>query len=192
MKLFSEVQMILSALLKPELRVSVEVPEGRLIDIGGGGEGVIAQAVGPGVVAIDRHSSEIHEARPRAPGTLWAVADASALPFGDHSFDHATAFFSCMYMPGDLLPKVFRETRRVLKPGGEFWLWDTPIQPASKVFAIRLRVDLPGGRIIHTAYGVKAKEQSAARFGRLLQDAGLGSEQISCQEHWFLIRAWKP
>jgi ubiquinone/menaquinone biosynthesis C-methylase UbiE len=189
MKLFSVVQMMLSALLKPEQRISVQVPEGRLIDIGGGGEGVIAQAAGAGVVAIDKLASEVNEAKGKAPGTLWAVADASALPFGDQSFDHATAFFSCMYMSGDGLAKVFRETGRVLKTGGEFLIWDAPMRPTSQVFAIRLRVDLPGRRTVHTIYGVKAKDQSAPAFSRLLQESGFGSEVIAHQRHWFLIKA---
>ena len=190
MKLFSIVQMIFAALTRPRQHILVgEIPGGRGIDIGGGGEGVIAQAGGARVVAIDKYISEIDEAHGKALDAAWMVADATALPCMSHCFEHATAFFSCMYMPGDVKEKVFRETQRVLKPGGEFWIWDTPMATKRKVFAIRLWVELQDGRTIKTAYGVKAKEQSAAGFHRLLQEAGFEPEVVIDRKHWFLIKA---
>ncbi|MCI0478088.1 MAG: hypothetical protein L0Y55_17740, partial [Anaerolineales bacterium] len=67
MKLFSIVQMVFSALTKPKQHILIrEIPQGRLLDIGGGGEGVIARIGGAKVVAMDKHVSEIHEARRKA------------------------------------------------------------------------------------------------------------------------------
>jgi ubiquinone/menaquinone biosynthesis C-methylase UbiE len=190
MKLFSIVQMIFNALTKPRQHILIqEIPRGRVIDIGGGGEGVIAQAGGAWVVAIDKYISEIHEARGKAPDVTWMVADATELPCKSHCFDNATAFFSCMYMSDDVKQKVFRETRRVLKEGGEFWIWDAHMAPKSQVFAIRLQVDCQDTHTINTAYGVKAKDQSAASIGSLLQEAGFESEVITNRKHWFLIKA---
>lgn len=190
MKLFSMVRMVFSALSKPKQHIRIEaIPQGKVIDIGGGGEGVIAQAGGARVVAVDKHESEIDEARSKAPEAQWVVADATALPFEGHSFDNATAFFSCMYMPGDALSEVFRETRRVLKNGGEFWIWDAEMDLRGKVFALRLQVDLPAKPSVHTAYGVRAKEQSAEGMGRLLQEAGFELAEMIHRKHWFFIRA---
>ena len=190
MNLFSTVQMIFTALAKRKQHVSIrEIPQGSVLDIGGGGEGVIAQAGGARVVAIDKLASEIHEARDKALGVPWIVADATAPPFKNQCFDHATAFFSCMYMPGAVQDQVFRETRRVLKPGGEFWIWDARITPKNHVFAIRLQVDLGASHPINTVYGVKAKEQSAATIGSLLQQAGFEPEVITDRKDWFLIKA---
>jgi hypothetical protein len=43
-KLLFMVEMVLSALTKPRQHIRIEeIPPGRVIDIGGGGEGVIAQ-----------------------------------------------------------------------------------------------------------------------------------------------------
>jgi ubiquinone/menaquinone biosynthesis C-methylase UbiE len=82
MNLLSTVQMIFAALTKPKQHISIQqIPKGLVIDIGGGGEGVIAQAGGARVVAIDKHMSEIHEARGKALDVPWIVADATALPF---------------------------------------------------------------------------------------------------------------
>jgi ubiquinone/menaquinone biosynthesis C-methylase UbiE len=190
MKLFPIAQMILNALVKPKQHILIqEIPKGRVLDIGGGGEGVIAQAGGSGVVAIDKQISEIHEAREQAPDTPWMVADATELPYQSSCFDNATAFFSCMYMPDKVKENVFRETRRVLKKGGEFWIWDVHMAPKSKVFAIRLQVDLHDMHTVNTVYGVKAKDQSAASIRSLLQEAGFESEVITNRKHWFFIKA---
>lgn len=189
MKPFSIILMIINALVKPKQRIQIqEMPKGSVIDIGGGGEGIIAQAGGAGVVAIDKHMSEIHEARRKAPECPWVVADATELPYGNNCFDNATAFFSCMYMPDNVKESVFRETRRVLKKGGEFWIWDVHMTARSNVFAVRLHVDLHKDTI-RTVYGVKAKDQSAASICGLLQHAGFETEVITNRRHWFLIRA---
>lgn len=186
MKLFSVFQMILSAITKPKQHILIqEIPHGRVIDIGGGGEGVIAQIGGARVVAIDKFISEIHEARGKAPGASWMVADATEIPCESRCFDNATAFFSCMYMTDEVKVKVFRETRRVLKKGGEFWIWDVHMLPRSKVFAIRLQIDFHETHKVNTAYGVKAKDQSAASIDNLLQECGYESEVITNRKHWF-------
>ena len=195
MKVWSMVRMIFDALAKPKQHIAIQkvpqgrVPGARVLDIGGGGEGVIARAGGAEIVAIDKRASEIHEARGKAPNTPWMVADATALPYESQAFDHATAFFSCMYMPDDVKGDVFRETRRVLKEGGEFWIWDAHMAPRSNVFAIRLGVDLPDGHTLNTVYGVKAKDQSTASICSLLQQAGFETEVITEQEHWFFVKA---
>ena len=189
MKPFSVIRMIIAVYVKPKLRIRIQkIPNGSVLDIGGGGEGVIAQAGGAGVVAIDKHMSEIHEARGKAPECPWVVADATELPYGNNCFDNATAFFSCMYMPDNVKESVFRETRRVLKKGGEFWIWDVRMSARGNVFAVRLQVDLREDTI-RTVYGVKAKDQSAASICRQLQQAGFETEIITNRKHWFLINA---
>ena len=74
-----------------------------------GGEGVIGQAGGVRVVAIDRHAGEIHEAKGKAANATWVVADATRLPCKSDSLEGATAFFSCMYMPEDSEREALRE-----------------------------------------------------------------------------------
>ena len=192
MKLLSIAQMIFSAFAKPKQHVVIqEMPAGRVIDIGGGGEGVIGQAGGARVVAIDRRVSEIHEAKGKAANTKWVVADATRLPCKSHSLDSATAFFSCMYMSDDVTRETFREAGRVLKKGGEFWIWDAQMVPRGEMFAIRLRVDIGDRSTINTAYAVRAKEQSAAGIAELLREAGFESEARINQRHWFMIKAKK-
>ena len=189
MKVLSFIQMIFNALAKPKQRILIQaIPKGRVLDIGGGGEGVIAQVGGAMVVPIDKYWSEILEAREKGSDTPWMIADGNELPFKNNSFDNATAFFSCMYMSNDVKENVFKETQRVLKKGGEFWIWDVHMV-SNNLYAIRLHVDLPDNRVIKTIYGVKAKDQSDASICRFLQEAGFEAEVITNRKYWFFIKA---
>jgi SAM-dependent methyltransferase len=54
----------------------------------------------------------------------WQQADAMSLPFEDASFDAVVCQFGVMFFPDTI--KSYRETLRVLKPGGRFVfnVWD--------------------------------------------------------------------
>lgn len=84
---------------------------GPILDLGGGGEGVIGRIYGQQAVAIDNRQEELDEA-PDGPKKL--LMDASALAFAPGEFSHVTAFFSLMYMPSDIQGQVFAEAARVL------------------------------------------------------------------------------
>jgi ubiquinone/menaquinone biosynthesis C-methylase UbiE len=192
MSFFTNLQMMFSALAKPQQQVNLsQLPPGRVLDIGGGGEGVIAQAGGSQVVAVDKLVSEIGEACDKSPDSNWLAADATRLPCSNGSFAQATAFFSCMYMSNEVKAAVFKEAYRVLQPGGELWVWDVPMNASSGVFALRLQVTLPNQKTVTTAYGVRAKDQSAASLGEMLQQAGFKTEVSSQHKHWFLLKACK-
>jgi ubiquinone/menaquinone biosynthesis C-methylase UbiE len=50
----------------------------------------------------------------------WRQADAQALPFADGSFDAVVCQFGAMFFPDKI--QAYRQARRVLKPGGRFFL----------------------------------------------------------------------
>ncbi len=57
-------------LFTPAQNITIEtIPNGSVIDIGGGGEGVIAQVGKERITAIDKLKSEIDEARSKSPTT---------------------------------------------------------------------------------------------------------------------------
>ncbi|TFG50082.1 MAG: class I SAM-dependent methyltransferase [Anaerolineales bacterium] len=130
--------------------------EGFVLDIGGGGEGVIGQLLGNDVVAIDFRKDELLEA---ADGPLKIIMDARELKFLDDSFQTASAFFSLMYIKkrGDQ-HKVFEEISRVLKPGGKFHLWDVDLKQKpetdQEIFIVHLKYCI-GGRSKETGYGMR-------------------------------------
>ena len=128
--------------------------DGYILDIGGGGEGMIGKLMGSCVVAIDCREDELIEA---PDGPLKIVMDARRLTFLDNTFSAATAFFSLMYFDTEVdLQQAFTEAFRVLKPGGQFHVWDLDLaelpRTEKRVYAVRLKC-VVHGMPCETAYG---------------------------------------
>ncbi|WP_352419071.1 class I SAM-dependent methyltransferase [Proteiniborus sp.] len=128
--------------------------KGKVLDIGGGGEGIIGQLLGEKVIAIDPRSDELEEA---AEGPLKIIMDARELKFLNNTFDGATSFFTLMYIEKQYHQKVFEEIYRVLKDEGELTIWDATIPPypggIKDIFLVPLEIDLKDKKIT-TTYGV--------------------------------------
>ena len=91
----------------------------RVVDLATGTGGVAREAAAAGaqVTGIDVSSGMLDIARDSSPpGIAYVLAEASALPFADHSFDVATCGFGLSHMPH--ADRVLSEVRRVLKPNG--------------------------------------------------------------------------
>jgi ubiquinone/menaquinone biosynthesis C-methylase UbiE len=111
----------------PQVEIDIEDfdYEGYILDIGGGGEGVIGQLKGKDVIAVDISKKELEEA---ADGPLKIVMDARELQFLDESFSTVTAFFSLMYVrQREDQIKILEEAWRVLKPNGTLHLWEVDL-----------------------------------------------------------------
>ena len=163
--------------------------DGLILDIGGGGEGVIGQLKGQQVVAIDLLKQELDE----APGQplLKIVMDARELKFTDASFSTATVFFTFMYIAPEDHEKVSRELHRVLRPGGKVLVWD-PIfpathDPAKRGIAFPVRVRLPD-REINTGYGVPFRDrQGTSHFVELAGKTGFEVMSRRSEDGWFFL-----
>jgi len=129
-------------------------PKGIVLDIGGGGEGVIGQLLRDKVVAIDPRGDELEET---AEGPLKIIMDARELKFLNNTFDAVTSFFTLMYIEKQDHKKVFEEIYRVLKDDGEFTVWDVTIPPypggTKDIFLVPLEIELRDKKIT-TTYGV--------------------------------------
>ncbi len=138
-----------------QYRHSSEDPEhmGSIIDLGGGGEGIVGQIMGRAVTAVDIREDELLEA---PEGPFKVVADARALPFGADTFYCATAFYFFMYLKPEDFRAVIDEVFRVLKPSGRFVIWDATIPDSNNskkhLFVVPLKIGLPSG-YSYTAYG---------------------------------------
>ena len=167
--------------------------EGWILDIGGGGEGIISQLYGEQVIAIDPLKSELEEAPINE--ALKIIMNAKELTFLDNQFNTVTSFFTMMYIPNDDIEKVFKEIYRVMTLDGEFLLWDLTI-PARNldkdIYAILLTVELEK-RFIETGYGVRWTEQerSIDWYGRLGKKVGLKIMEQKGNGETFFIKMKK-
>ena len=100
----------------------------RWLDIGcgtGAFSALILKSCAPEVVAgIDPAPAQIEHARKHTPQADFRVADATALPFGDETFDAVTSALVVNFIPDR--PAAFREMRRVTRRGGivSAYQWD--------------------------------------------------------------------
>ena len=138
----------------PDLSVLNDV-KGLILDIGGGGEGIIGQLKGDQVISIDKRKDELEE----APSTnLKIIMDATDLQFLDESFNTAAAFYTFMYFNQEIREKAISEIYRVLKPGGKLYVWDAIIpegsdDPKHEMFLVLVSLTLPNGKEVNTGYG---------------------------------------
>lgn len=159
---------------------------GDILDLGGGGEGVIGRIYGDQVTAIDVSQEKLDEA-PAA--CVKIVMDATAMTFPDGSFDHATSFYTLMYMTAEQQRMALREAARVLRPGGMLHVWDAAFPaPYPEPFLAEMDIDA-AGMPIRTTYGViKLDGQSADSIAAMAEAAGLALAGREEQEQHFLLR----
>ena len=179
---------------KQEVVVNDFDSAGYILDIGGGGEGVIGKLKGEQVIAIDPSKRELEGA---AAGPLKIVMDAKDLQFLDGSFSTATSFFTLMYIKAPDHEKVFSEVFRVLVPGGVFLIWDVifPQRPdADKDVAVFLfLVKLPHEEI-DAGYGMPWTEEGrdSSYYVNLAEQVGFIVVDQREEDHQFFLKLQKP
>jgi ribosomal protein S18 acetylase RimI-like enzyme/ubiquinone/menaquinone biosynthesis C-methylase UbiE len=148
---------------------------GAILDIGGGGGGIIGLLAGERVVAIDRLKEELEEA---PAGPLKIVMDARDLQFLDGAFQTVTSFFTLMYIKAEDHRRVFEEAFRVLAPGGRFLIWDAILPHRTNededIAIFPVTVELPEGKTISNFYGVRwpSEGREAAHYRQMAEKVG--------------------
>jgi len=160
---------------------------GRVLDVGGGGEGIIGRVGGASVVSIDLREEELRE----APGdALRIVMDACAMRFLEDSFDHVAFFYTLMYMDANQVGRALCEARRVLKPDGQLWIWDAVIPDAieAEAFVAQIEITMPDGSVVTPGYGVRwTLGQSAEGIAAMCREAGFDIRHLSQSGEAFQI-----
>lgn len=179
---------------KQELALDDFPAQGWILDIGGGGEGVIGRLKGSQVVAIDLYSWGL---RRTPPGPLKLVMDATDLKFLDGTFGTVTSFFTLMYMEEPAKTKAMAECFRVLKPGGKMRIWDVrlPVGPNPKqdmvVYPFTFR--LPK-ETVETGYGTMFPKQpmDLEYYEQLAAKTGFITDQRETVGRTFRLILRKP
>jgi SAM-dependent methyltransferase len=70
------------------------------------------------IMGIDLSPNMIAEARRLNPDLSFQVGSMTGLDFDDGRFHGICAWYSVIHVPDELLPQVFSEFRRALRPGG--------------------------------------------------------------------------
>jgi ubiquinone/menaquinone biosynthesis C-methylase UbiE len=169
---------------------------GPILDVGGGGEGIIGLLKGEQVVAIDVSREELEES---PDGPLKIVMDARDLQFLDASFRTATAFFSLMYLHTRAdQERAMAEIYRVLKPGGHLMIWDVSVPERLSlerdICVLPLLVHVAGQQI-ETGYGQlwPAERRDVAYYLALAAASGFRLvEQRQGGKQIFFIDLQKP
>ncbi len=168
-------------------------PKSPILDLGGGGAGVIGQLYQKNVTAIDLRQNELDEA-PNGP--VKVCADARSLPFEMNTFNSVTAFYFFMYLnPEDYL-LVIQEAYRTLSPEGIFYIWDTCIPKRTNqketLFAVPILAKLPK-RTLQTAYGVKWESHflDYLMLSNLCEEVGFEIIQKQVNDLSFFIKCVK-
>lgn len=164
--------------------------DGNILDIGGGGEGIIGRLYHEQVVAIDNRQEELDEA---PEGFEKVLMDATDLQYADSSFDHVTFFFTLMFMSTEEQKLAIMEAARVLKDDGEIHIWDCNITSAyPEPFCVDVEIQLPGEHIT-TVYGVgKLDAQDISSITKMCEDAGFMSIAQSEKKSYFHMILRKP
>jgi ubiquinone/menaquinone biosynthesis C-methylase UbiE len=163
--------------------------EGIIIDIGGGGEGLVSRIEGSRVYAVDIKMDEVREARIHGPPTNWVVADGGNLPFRKNMFDIATLWFSLGYMKDwDIKRKVLKDVHRVLKEDGIVSIKAMRIDCKEEKLVFKVDYSLPDSTLSRTGYGVRGNQnQTLDTVCTLIQEIGFTILETKDFCHWFKI-----
>ena len=165
--------------------------EGLILDIGGGGEGLVSRIEGERVCAVDIRMSEIREAQIHGAPANWLVGDGRYLCFSDSSFDVVTLWFSLGYMSDWAIKKrVLEEAHRVLKTHGTISIMSSKIPDSVDQFVFWALFTLPDGTLSKTGYGVKGNQgQTMEKVLDLITHLDFEIMNSEDHEEWFSITA---
>ncbi|NHJ84926.1 MAG: class I SAM-dependent methyltransferase [Asgard group archaeon] len=168
------------------------VAEGFVLDIGGGGEGIIGQYLGNQIISIDRNQRELEEAPSE---NLKIIMDATDLKFLDNTFATAAAFFTLMYMDDSSRKKTLNEAYRVLKQNGELHIWDVTITPKTaddpKEFIVVPIQTIIKDKEINTGYGVRRIPHNLKYYINLCKEIGFSVIFETEKDQIFYLRLKK-
>lgn len=167
--------------------------KGLILDIGGGGEGLVSRIEGDRVCALDIRMSEIREAQIHGHSSNWFVADGAHLCFNDEVFDIVTLWFSLGYMSDwNTKRAVLEAAYRVLKKNGRLSIMASRITESNERLIFWATFTLPDGTPSKIGYGVKGgQNQTLPRILELVTNARFSQHLYEDHDEWFKVESRK-
>jgi ubiquinone/menaquinone biosynthesis C-methylase UbiE len=167
--------------------------EGMILDIGGGGEGLVSRITEAKVCALDIRISEIREAQIHGSPANWFVGDGQSLCFQDGVFDTVALWFSLGYMKDwSTKENVLKEAYRVLNQKGKISILASNITGSYERLIFWGHFTFPDGTVSQIGYGVRGgQDQTLERLTSLLQKIGFKIQSQENNDAWFRIQATK-
>jgi ubiquinone/menaquinone biosynthesis C-methylase UbiE len=167
--------------------------KGLILDIGGGGEGLVSRIEGDRTCSLDIRMSEIREAQIHGQSSNWFVADGAHLCFSDAVFDIVTLWFSLGYMSNWTTKyTVLEAAHRVLKKNGRLSIMASRIPESYERLVFWATFTLPDGTYSKIGYGVKGgQNQTLPKILELATKAGFSQHLYEDNDEWFKIESRK-
>jgi ubiquinone/menaquinone biosynthesis C-methylase UbiE len=165
--------------------------KGPILDVGGGGEGLVSRVEGSRVCSVDIKMNKIREAHIYGSDNQWIASDARRLCFAENSFSVTAVWFSLGYF-GDWQSKkrLFSEIKRVLEPEGVVSIIASRIDCKEERFLFNARFLFPDGDTSQVGYQVKGnQEQTIEATQAALEEFYFKVTKIKDNEHWFMLEA---
>jgi ubiquinone/menaquinone biosynthesis C-methylase UbiE len=167
--------------------------EGFIIDIGGGGEGLVSRIEASRVCVVDINLNKIREAMIYGQVSQWILSDARMLSVKDERFNVATLWFSLGYVQDrDSKAQVLAEVARVLRQSGHISILGARITCSEPRFVLRTLLHLPDGSVSKMSYGMDGRQkQDSEAVAKLLRETGFSNITYEDNGHWFRLDAQK-
>ena len=166
----------------------------KVLDIGGGGAGVIGRMMpNNNLYIVDRSESELRDAEEKGAKGNLVVGDARKLKYPSNYFDAITIFFSLMYIRGFKNKRaVIKESYRVLKKGGKMYIWGAIIPYPSLIYWINLIIHSKKNKI-ETGYIVSGINniQTYDLIKKIIEDVGFEIKTVLVYPYWFFFELEK-
>ena len=150
---------------------STNFDNGKVLDVGCG-YGQYSPMLGGDYTGIDLEKEAIEVCRKNYPNKTFLEMDATKLDFPDNSFDLVISTLMFHHLTEDQFVRATEEIKRVLKPGGHFWLVDIVMPEYLKILG-------------HLAFFLdeRAFKRKPWQLAGLLKLGGLSAE-LQSRNYW--------
>ena len=146
----------------------------KVLDVGCG-YGQYSGMLGANYIGVDREKSALEVCRKKFPSKVFLEMDATKLDFPDNSFDLVISTLMFHHLTDEQFIQAVKEIKRILKPGGRFYLVDIVMPTYLKVLG-------------HLAFFLdeRAFKRNPDQLVELLRQGGLTAE-LRDRNHWPLM-----